>query len=164
VLPHLLIRGVESDRLMTISEALVAELADICACPPDYILLECLHTTAVFAGKCVASYPFVEVNWFDRGADVRDRTAACIDRYIRSLGFEEMEVAFRHYTPDAYYTNGKRLGDAPAEAGEELQALQADNERLKDELGKARKALQNAVLGGGATMSMSSKLRDALRE
>ncbi|MFD0674041.1 DUF1904 family protein [Cohnella sp. GCM10027633] len=162
-MPHLLIRGVDPDRLATVSEALVAELADISACPPDYIVLECLHTTAVFGGGRVASYPFVEVNWFDRGAEARDRAAACIDRHVRSLGIEEMEVAFRLYAPEAYYANGKRLGEpTPEEAG--AAALAEENARLKDELGKARKALQNAVLGGASASSMSSKLRDALRE
>ncbi|MFC5530909.1 DUF1904 family protein [Cohnella yongneupensis] len=163
-MPHLLIRGVDPDRLATVSEALVAELADICVCPPDHILLECLHTTAVFAGKRVASYPFVEVNWFDRGLAVRDSAAACIDRHVRSLGIEEAEVAFRVYMPEAYYANGQRLGEEPSSDQGALQALQEDNARLKDELGKARKALQSAVLGGGATASMSSRLRDALRE
>lgn len=177
-MPHLLIRGVEADRLATVSEALVAELAEICACPRDYIMLECLHTTAVFGGARVASYPFVEVSWFERGLEVRDRAAACIDRHIRSLGLDEMEVAFRTYAKDAYYANGERFGEPDGSAGaptsassgesdanRELEALRAENGRLKDELGKARKAVQNAVLGGGGAMSsMSSKLRDALRE
>lgn len=167
-MPHLLIRGVEADRLATVSEALVAELAEVCACPRDYIMLECLHTTAVFGGVRVASYPFVEVSWFERGLEVRDRAAACIDRHIRSLGLDEMEIAFRTYAKDAYYANGERFGEpdegAGAQAGE-LEALRAETARLKDELGKARKAVQNAVLGGGGAMSsMSSRLRDALRE
>lgn len=169
-MPHLFIRGVDPDRLATVSEALVAELAEACACPQDYIMLECLHTTAVFGGARVASYPFVEVSWFERGLEVRDRAAACIDRHIRSLGLDEMEIAFRTYAKDAYYANGERFGEPDEGEGNgaqarELEALRAENGRLKDELGKARKAVQNAVLGGGGAMSsMSSKLRDALRE
>ena len=167
-MPHLLIRGVDADRLATVSEALVAELAEICACPEDYILLECLHTTAVFGGERVASYPFVEVAWFERGIEVRDRAAACIDRHIRSLGADEMEIAFRTYEKDAYYANGERFGEPESgedSDGERVRELLEENARLKDELGKTRKSLQSAVLGGGGAMaSMSSRLRDALRE
>ncbi|WP_027085728.1 DUF1904 family protein [Cohnella panacarvi] len=162
-MPHLLIRGVDPDRLASVSEALAGELAVIFDCPSDHILLECMHTTAVFAGKRVASYPFVEVVWFERGTAARDAAAACVDRYVReALGLEEMEIAFRVYTPDAYYSNGQRLGDDPS-AGE-LAELRAKNAKLKDDLDRTRKALHGATLGGGAMSSMSSKLRDALRE
>lgn len=162
-MPHLIIRGVDPDRLASVSEPLVGELAVIFDCPPDHILLECLHTTAVFAGKHVTSYPFVEVNWFERGMAARDAAAACIDRHMRvSLDIEEMEIAFRVYAPDAYYANGSRLGEYPRKS--ELEEMQAQNAKLTDDLAKTRKALQGATLGGGAMSSMSSKLRDALRE
>lgn len=162
-MPHLFIRGVDPDSLASVSEPLIGELAAIFDCPPDHILLECLHTTAVFAGKRVASYPFVEVNWFERGTETRDAAAACIDRHMRTaLGIEEMEIAFRVYSPDAYYANGHRLGEHPRQS--ELEVLQALNDKLTDDLTKTRKALQGVTLGGGAMSSMSSKLRDALRE
>lgn len=161
--PHLIIRGVDPDRLASVSEALVGELAVIFDCPPDHILLECMHTTAVFAGKRVDSYPFVEVAWFERGMAARDAAAACIDRHMRgALGLEEMEIAFRVYTPDAYYSNGQRLGEEVT--ANELAELRAKNAKLTDDLEKTRKALHSATLGGGAMSSMSSKLRDALRE
>ncbi|MBO9600653.1 MAG: DUF1904 family protein [Cohnella sp.] len=162
-MPHLLIRGVDPDRLASVSEAMVGELAEIFDCPPDHILLECMHTTAVFAGARVASYPFVEVVWFERGMTTRDAAAACIDRHLRvSLGIDEMEIAFRVYTPEAYYSNGQRLGGEVS--ANELEELRAKNAQLTDDLDRTRKALRGATLGGGAMSSMSSKLRDALRE
>jgi len=156
-MPHLLIRGVTPERIRAISGTLVAELAELCRCPEDYFLLEVLNTTAAFGGEFVPSYPFVEVNWFDRGQDVRDRVAESIDRHIRSQGVEEVEIAFRAYSEDGYYANGKRLAAQSAEESE-LKALRSENQRLKDELQRARKASQAA----GPTMS--SKLYDALRE
>ncbi|RKP44286.1 DUF1904 family protein [Cohnella endophytica] len=159
-MPHLLIRGVAPDGIREVSQALVAELAVICQCPEDYIVLECLTTTAVYEGQFVASYPFVEVNWFERGPRVRDLAAECIDRHIRSLGIPEAEIAFRRYESDGYYANGRKLSETEGEANKEaLQALQSENQRLKEELLKARKALQT-----GSGPSMSSKLYDALRE
>ena len=162
-MPHLLFRGVTPEQVRAISAPLVAELASVCRCPEDYILLECLHTTALFGGEIVPSYPFVEVAWFDRGTAVRDLAAACIDRHVRSLGVPELEIAFRNYERDGYYANGERLGEsATAPEAQDAEALLAENRRLKEELYKARKAIQSKSAGSGS--SMSSKLYDALRE
>jgi hypothetical protein len=159
-MPHLLIRGVSPDQIRTISKSIVAELAGICECPADHILLECLNTIAVFDGEIVPSYPFIEVNWFDRGEKVQDQVAECIDRHVRSLGVPEAEVAFRLYEADSYYANGVKLS-AAHEKGV-MKALQEENKRLKDELQKARKALQSSQ--ASAATHMSSRLYDALRE
>lgn len=159
-MPHLLIRGVAPEQVLKISQPLVVQLAELFQCPEDHILLECIHTTAVFDGKFVPSYPFIEVNWFERGQSIRDQSAECIDRHIRSLGFAEAEVAFRVYEADSYYANGVKLSSAGTDGGAlQLQALQTENQRLKDELNKARKALISST-----NASMSSKLYDALRE
>ncbi|MFC5406993.1 DUF1904 family protein [Cohnella soli] len=158
-MPHLLIRGVSHEGIRSVSRALVAELANICECPEDYFVLEALHTTAFFGGEAVDSYPFVEVNWFDRGLAVRDAVASCIDRHIRSVGVTEAEIAFKVYEEDAYYANGKRLGASDAEREAELLALRTENGKLKEDLAKARKAL-----AAGSGQNMSSKLYDALRE
>jgi hypothetical protein len=159
-MPHLLIRGIPVDQIRMISPLLVAELAAICECPADHVLLECLNTTAVFDGEIISSYPFVEVNWFDRGEKVRDQAAECIDRHVRSQGISEAEVAFRIYEADSYYANGARLSLVREEGV--LQTLQEENKRLKDELQRARKALQSSQ--ASTASHMSSKLYDALRE
>lgn len=159
-MPHLLIRGVSPDHIRTISKALITELAGICECPEDYITLDCLHTTACFDGAIVPSFPFIEVNWFERGSVVRDRAAECIDRHVRSLGLDEVEVAFRTYEQASYYSNGVKLSVAGSE--ETVAALQLENLRLKEELQKVRKMLQSNQTSPGSYMS--SKLYDALRE
>ncbi|QMV41143.1 DUF1904 family protein [Cohnella cholangitidis] len=157
-MPHLLIRGLAPEQVRAISQPLVAELAKLFQCPADHILLECLHTTACFEGEFVPSYPFIEVNWFERGQSVRDLSAECIDKHVRSLGIAELEIAFRIYEADSYYANGVKLSSTETGDGE-LQALQSENQRLKEELSKARKALISS-----SNSSMSSKLYDALRE
>ncbi|MFC4600147.1 DUF1904 family protein [Cohnella hongkongensis] len=160
-MPHLLFRGVAPEQVRSISGPLVSELAAICRCPEDDIMLECLLTTALFGGETVPSYPFVEVAWFDRGAAVRDAAAACIDRHVRALGVPELEIAFRRYERESYYANGKPLGE-PSPESEELEAARSENKRLKDELRKARMAIQSKA--DSSAQRMSSRLYDALRE
>lgn len=161
-MPHLIFRGIPSEFIRTISKQLAIDIADLCQCPPDHVILECLHTTALFDGEQVASYPFVEVNWFERGQAVQDQVASCIDRHVRSLGIAEAEVAFRSYEPNRYYANGVSFASASTSDEQEVKALRAENERLKDELQKLRKALLASQTS--VSSQMSSRLRDALRE
>lgn len=164
-MPHLLIRGLPVEQVRAVSIPLISELAALCECPEGDIMLECLHTTAVFQGETVPSYPFVEVAWFDRGTETRDRFAAIVDRHVRSLGVPEAEVAFRVYRKDHYYANGQRFGEPDEEGGEaalrlELQRANEANSRLRDQLNIAARKPQAAQ----SDSNMSSKLRDALRE
>ncbi|MBB6635173.1 DUF1904 family protein [Cohnella thailandensis] len=163
-MPHLWIRGIGPEQVKAVSRELVAELAAICECPPDNIMLECLMTTAVFDGEIVPSYPFVEVTWFDRGLEAQDRFALAVDRYLRvGCGLAELEVAFRTYEKRNYYANGESFSPSgtdrlPEPYEEELTKLRSANRKLTEDLSKARRALQSS--SGG----MSTKLREALRE
>ncbi|OPA80431.1 hypothetical protein BVG16_06790 [Paenibacillus selenitireducens] len=107
-MPHLLIRGVEAEKLVQVSQPLVEELAEICSCGTDNFTFECLHTTAVFGGALVPSFPFIEVGWFERGDDVRDCFAEAVTRQVKSLGIREVEVVFTTYEEKAYYIDGVR--------------------------------------------------------
>lgn len=108
IMPLLVIRGIDPAKIRQISGPLVEELAEICECGSDNFTIECLHTTAVFEGRIVSSYPFIEVAWFERGQEVRDRFAKAVADHIMSLGIEELETAFVTYREDSYYLNGRR--------------------------------------------------------
>jgi hypothetical protein len=107
-LPQLTIRGIAPERVMAISEALVQELADVCGCGTDNFTFDCLETVSVMNGKRVDTYPFIEVAWFDRGAQTRDRFAETITKHLLSAGVLEAEIAFKVYSEDGYYINGVR--------------------------------------------------------
>lgn len=156
-MPHIYFRGVSVETVRAAGPALEEELSAIIGCERSDLMLEILHTTCVAGGELASSYPFVEIAWFERGREVRDAAARCVDRLLREQGVPEVEVAFRVYRPAAYYAGGEPFGSDPAEA--ELAALRADNTKLREELTRARKAA--AAAAGG---SMSSRLRDALRE
>lgn len=110
-MPLLVVRGIDAYKMKTISSSLVLKLADICECETDNFTIECQNTTAVFGGEIVASFPFIEVAWFERGQEVRDRFAKAVSDSVMSLGIEEFEMAFAAYREDSYYINGKRFSD-----------------------------------------------------
>ncbi|MGC5324784.1 DUF1904 family protein [Brevibacillus sp. SYSU BS000544] len=115
-MPHLLIRGIKPEQLCEISKPMVEELALVCECGTDNFTLEVLSTTGVFDGKVVPSFPFIEVAWFERGPEVRNRFAEAVTKHVLSLGLPEVEIAFVAYREDSYYINGKscqNLASAP---------------------------------------------------
>lgn len=109
-MPHILVRGILADQLKTVAKPLVTELADICGCRTDNFMIECLHTTSIVDGEIAASYPFVEVGWFERGQETRDRFAKAVAKHVLSLGVPEFELAFRTYEENGYYVNGELIG------------------------------------------------------
>lgn len=106
-MPHLIIRGIKPEQLCEISVPLVEELAVVCQCGTDNFTLEVLSTIGVFEGKIVPSFSFIEVTWFERGTEVRDRFAETVTKHVLSLGLPEVEIAFVAYREDSYYINGK---------------------------------------------------------
>ncbi|WNC15706.1 DUF1904 family protein [Brevibacillus brevis] len=108
-MPQLIVRGIKAEQLATVSEPLLTELAALCGCGTDNFTIECLHTTGVFGGKVVESYPFIEVGWFERGQETRDRFAEIVTRHVLSLGIPEVEMAFIPYQKESYYANGKHF-------------------------------------------------------
>lgn len=110
-MPHIVVRGISVEQMREISTSLVEELAAICDCGTDNFMIEVLHTTAIFEGQIVESFPFVEVAWFERGLETRDRFAQAVWKHVATLGIKEAEIAFRTYREDSYYANGERCFD-----------------------------------------------------
>lgn len=110
-MPQLIVRGIAAEQMCKISSSLVEELAAICECGTDNFVIDCLHTTSVFNGNLVETYPFIEVAWFERGLAVRDRLARTVADHVKALGIPEVEIAFTTYREDSYYLNGERCFD-----------------------------------------------------
>ncbi|MCR8642698.1 DUF1904 domain-containing protein [Paenibacillus sp. N1-5-1-14] len=110
-MPQLIVRGVTPEQMCTISTPLVKELAELCECDNDNFMIECIHTTSVFGGNVVETYPFIEVAWFERGKEVRDKFADIVTKHVRSLDIPEVEVAFTVFQENSYYINGESCSD-----------------------------------------------------
>ena len=108
-MPQMIVRGISVPQMQSISTALIAELAEVCSCGIDNFMLECLPTVSIFQGEICETYPFVEVAWFERGQEIRDVYAQVLTKHILSLGVPEVEIAFKVYREDSYYSNGKHF-------------------------------------------------------
>lgn len=108
-MPQLKIRGIEEDKIISISKALVDDLQNIIECPRDYITIEIIHSTFISDGKVCNGYPYIEVGWFDRGLDVQDRVAKCITKFVHNMGYEGVDIIFSVFQKDKYYENGEHF-------------------------------------------------------
>ena len=68
--------------------------------------MELPSSTFVFNGEEIEAFPLIEVKWFERGQEIRDRFASSTT-YIMDFGLSEVEVVFTVFTESAYYINGK---------------------------------------------------------
>ncbi|GIX59521.1 hypothetical protein BK744_11070 [Bacillus thuringiensis serovar zhaodongensis] len=110
-MPHVVFRGITTEQLKSISKPLVEELAEICECGTDNFTLELPSSTFVFNGEEVEAFPLIEVKWFERGQEIRDRFAKVITTYVMDFGLPEVEVVFTVFTESAYYINGKHCAN-----------------------------------------------------
>jgi hypothetical protein len=109
-MPQLTVRGINVQIMTEISKPLVEEMAAICECGTDNFTIDCLNVVSVFGGETAETYPFIEVAWFERGPEVRDRLAQALVRQLRLEGIAEVEVAFKVYREDSYYVGGVPCG------------------------------------------------------
>ncbi|WP_050616178.1 DUF1904 family protein [Bacillus testis] len=110
-MPQIRFRGISVEQIKEISKPLVEELAKLCECGTDNFTLECVHSTYIFDGQTTEMYPFIEVEWFERGRKVRDAFAGILTKHVLGLGMEEVEVAFNIYREEGYYMNGESCAE-----------------------------------------------------
>ena len=115
-MPHIRISGMERQQVMHMSETLVDQLAEVVGCPRDHFTIELLPTEFIFDDKMDANrYPFIDVQWFERGQQIQDKVAEIITKTVRNqLKAEEKEldicIRFFPLDPFKYYENGRHFG------------------------------------------------------
>lgn len=105
-MPHLKFRSVEEKHVQELSERMPEALGFALNCPEDYFTLEHVPTTFYFGGKAVKANPMVEIEWFERGQELKDLTAQMVHEALLQLGYEESTIIFKTLDPLAYYENG----------------------------------------------------------
>jgi len=108
-MPNIIIKGMNITDVKKISKQMVDDLAMITACPREYFSIEVVESNFVSDGDIILKDPFIQVNWFDRGQQVQDQTAAAITQHIKNAGYKEVEIFFIILERNNYYENGKHL-------------------------------------------------------
>lgn len=108
-MPHFRFRAVESQTVKSLSKTLIDDLEDLMKSPRGDFTFEYIHTDFYHEGAVNSAYPFVEILWFDRGQDVKNRVAEVVTQQVREQIGADVDVAviFTALTPDSYYDNAE---------------------------------------------------------
>lgn len=109
-MPHLTFRGIKRTDLLTVSKEILDGLSDAIGCDRSHFTLALDEAFFVFDGEEATPDPFIEVAWFDRGQEVKDKVARLLTQGIQNLGYPEVSVWFVHLDKSSYYDNGAHYG------------------------------------------------------
>lgn len=108
-MPQLKFRGIKKQSLINISTPLLEELVELIGSPEDYFTFEYIQTDFIFKGKEVEGYPFVEMAWFDRGQEIKDKVAQLITKHLKQEGYSDVDIFFTKLEEKSYYENGEHF-------------------------------------------------------
>lgn len=109
-MPHLRIRGLKIETLNKISTGLFDGLTAIIECDRSWFTLEHIETTFIHDGVLVSGYPFVEILWFDRGKEVKDKVSKFVTSLLEKEGnYQAITIIFTNLKGEDYYENGEHF-------------------------------------------------------
>lgn len=108
-MPALKFKAIEAERLRSISKELIDELVELLQCPRGYFSLEIPQVLFIKDGEYDTGSPVVEVAWFDRGQEVQDKAAQIITKYVKIMGYKDVDVIFMKLKENRYYENGEHF-------------------------------------------------------
>lgn len=103
-MPHLRFYGFDDTLPGEQFLALIPRLAEIIACPEDWITLEIPATRFL-----TPPAPMVEVLWFPRGWETQDRAAAFLNEEITRWSGASPTVVFFPLEKENYYEDGRHF-------------------------------------------------------
>lgn len=109
-MPHLRMRGLTLKEMKSISSVLLKEIVEITGIPKDHFTMEHIDSTFVFDGiEGGNKYPFVEVLWFDRGEESKEKVAILITDLLKPFNYDDVAVYFNNLVKNQYFENGKHF-------------------------------------------------------
>lgn len=108
-MPALKLKSIDENKALSISKRLIDELQELIQCPREYFSIELVESKFIMDNKFVKGPKMVDVFWFDRGQEVRDKAANIITKCFNSIGYKSVDVIFHSLEQDKYYENGEHF-------------------------------------------------------
>ncbi len=102
-MPQITVKGLTDEEMKRISTPLIPQLAEAIGCPEDWLILELSHSTFYSQGQQVKGFPIVEVSWFDRTDEVRQKVAQIIRDTVLGQGYSLVQVIFTTLYQEKFY-------------------------------------------------------------
>ena len=109
-MPHIRIRAMTEDNVKSLSQVLPKELSQIMNTSEDNFTVEKVQTVFYRNGSVVhdgQGDPMIEIQWFDRGQEVKAASAKKVTELVHSLTKAEyIAVVFFDLPKTDYFENG----------------------------------------------------------
>ncbi len=106
-MPIIKVTGIDKEIVKKVSKSMIDELQETIKCPRDYFTIEVkVNPVFIFDGEEVSPPYFIRVEWFDRGCEVRDKSASIITEAFRKEGISPLDVRFSSSEKECYYEDG----------------------------------------------------------
>ena len=102
-MPQITVKGLTEAQMKKLSTPLMHDLAEAIGCPEHWLIFELAESRFYAGGEQVPGFPIVEVAWFDRPDEVRERVAALVRDAVLGEGYPLVQVIFTTLTPDRFY-------------------------------------------------------------
>ncbi len=106
-MPQIICKGLKEEEVVALSSSMSKEFSKIMDCPEDWFLFEFVERKCYVQGKKLENDPMIDIYYFDRGQEIQDQCALALDKAIRELGYEQIEIHFHFCLERCYYENGK---------------------------------------------------------
>ena len=103
---HIRIRGIERAKVKELTIGLSEELGTIAECPADWFTFEHIETSFFYDGKDDEGLVFIEVLWFDRDSEARDKIAALFTEKGKKITDKIVTIVFIPLKENMYYEDG----------------------------------------------------------
>ena len=123
-MPQITIKGLTDKQMRAISTPLIPKLAEAIGCPEDWLILELAHSSFYAGGEQVPGFPIVEVSWFDRTDEVRERFEYELSM-IEQMGYVEYYLIVWDYVHYAK-THGVMVGPGRGSGAASIVAYAMD--------------------------------------
>lgn len=102
-MPQLIFKGMPEQWVAEQAPQMIPSLAKIVGCPADWFALEwCPSTFYTNAGK-EERHPVVQVWWFERLAEIQQKTASYLGETMIKSGLPSAQITFHPFSRSGYY-------------------------------------------------------------
>ncbi len=107
-MPHIRMRGLPQEAVITLSETLLEQLAEICQGNSNSFVLDWIPSVSYRHGKVDMQHVQVEVLWFPKDPETHHAVEQAIRKAILSVYSQatHIVVMFTTLTPSNYYRDG----------------------------------------------------------
>lgn len=106
-MPQMRVRGIELNGLCKISDELIDLVTETAGVDEKYVKIEYFPAQMIRKGTVVESYPNIDIFWFPRTQELRDKVAQAITDFLQGKGYEFVQVTFTEHEGYTFFENAK---------------------------------------------------------